>query len=92
MGKVNGAQGVGAVGLTERIPGEVVSDEVRLEEGAHLRISRTGMVQDEEVNLESYHVDDDWSDDETGDTGSPVPKLVPLFPLSSSNCGKCERS
>jgi hypothetical protein len=41
------------------------------------------MVQDEEVNLESYHVDDNRGDDETSDAGSPVPKLVPLFPLSS---------
>ena len=41
------------------------------------------MVQDEEVDLECYHVDDNWGDDETSDAGSPVPKLVPLVSLSS---------
>jgi len=69
--------------LTEGIPGEVVSDKIRLEEGTHLRVSRPGMIQDEEVDLERYHVNDDRGDDETSDTGTPVPKLVPLFPLSS---------
>lgn len=68
--------------LTERVPGKVISDKIRLEEGAHLRITRTGMIQDEEVNLESYHVDDNWGDNETSNTSSPVPKLVPLFPSS----------
>lgn len=36
------------------------------------------MVQDEEVNLESYHVYDNRRYNEASDTGSPVPKLVPL--------------
>ena len=74
---------VGGDGLTERIPSKVISDEIRLEQGAHLRIARTGMVQDEEVNFESYHVDDNWGDNETSNTGSPVPQLIPLFPWNS---------
>jgi hypothetical protein len=41
------------------------------------------MVQDEEVNFESYHVDDNRGDNETSNTGSPVPQLIPLFPWSS---------
>jgi len=41
------------------------------------------MIQDEEMDLERYHVDDNRGDDETSDTGPPVPKLVPLFPLRS---------
>jgi len=40
------------------------------------------MIQYEEVNLESYHVDDNRGDDETSDAGSPVPNLIPLFPCS----------
>ena len=70
-------------GLTKGVPGKVISDKIRLEEGAHLRITRTGMVQDKEVNLESYHVDDNRCDNETSNTSAPVPKLVPLFPSSS---------
>ena len=66
-------------GLTQRVPGKVISDKIRLEEGAHLRITRTGMVQDKKVNLKGYHVDDNRGDNETSDTSSPVPKLVPLF-------------
>ena len=41
------------------------------------------MVQDEEVDLESYHVDDNRSDNETSNAGPPVPKLIPLFASSS---------
>jgi hypothetical protein len=35
------------------------------------------------VNLEGYHVDDNRGDDEAGNAGSPVPKLVALRTLSS---------
>jgi len=41
------------------------------------------VVQDEEVNLEGYHVDDDRGDNETSNAGPPVPKLVPLVSFSS---------
>lgn len=41
------------------------------------------MIQDEEVNLKGYHVDDKRGNDEAGNAGPPVPKLVALRKLSS---------
>jgi len=37
---------------TERIFREIVSDQICLEKGTHLGISRSRMVKDQEVNLE----------------------------------------
>ena len=42
---------------TERILREVVSDQIRLEEGAHLGITRTGVVENHEVDFEGRHED-----------------------------------
>lgn len=42
---------------TERVLSEVVSVEVGLEERAHLRVSRTRVSEDEEVELEAEEVD-----------------------------------
>ena len=41
------------------------------------------MVQDKEVDFESYHVDENRSDDEATNAGSPMPQLVPLRKQSS---------
>lgn len=65
-------------GLTQRVLGEIVSNKICLEQRAHLRIARARMVQDEEVNLESYHVYDNRGYNETSNTGTPMPELVPL--------------
>ena len=70
-------------GLTKRRRGKVVANQVGLEQGAHLRISGTGVVQDQEVYLERAHVNQDWQDDETCYTGTPVPALIPLDKTSS---------
>lgn len=43
---------------TERILGEVVSDKIRLEEGAHLSVTGTRVIQDKEVGFEGGHEDD----------------------------------
>ena len=82
MANVSNNQIAGVDGLTERIPGEIVSNKICLEQGAHLRVSGTGMVQDEKVDLESYHVDDNRGNNETSNAGPPVPKLVSLSSLS----------
>ena len=47
----------------ERVLRKVVAVQVRLEERRHLRVARTGAVQDQEVDLERQGVDAEWNDD-----------------------------
>jgi hypothetical protein len=61
---------------TQRVLAKVVADEVRLEEGAHLRVARPGVVQDDKVQLERGHVDDKRKDDEACHPSDPMPGLV----------------
>lgn len=51
---------------------KVVANEMCLEERAHLCISRTRVVQDEEVYFEKGHVDKNGKDDQTEDPCPPV--------------------
>lgn len=48
----------GAGSRTERIKSKVVSFQVSLEQRAHLSITRTRVVQDDEMDLETNQVDD----------------------------------
>lgn len=57
---------------TKGVLGKVVPDEVSLEEGAHLRVSRTGMIKYEEVHLERGHIDDYRQNDKAQATCDPV--------------------
>ena len=43
-----------------------------LEEGAHLRVSAAGAVEDEEVELERESVDAERDNDQAQDSGDPV--------------------
>ena len=61
---------------TERILREVVSDQIRLEEGAHLSITRTGVIEDHEVDFEGRHEDQDGDDNETCYSSAPMPCLL----------------
>lgn len=57
---------------TERVLGKVVALEVGLEEGAHLRVARARLVEDEEVDLEAQRVDAERDDDKAQDPRDPV--------------------
>ena len=48
---------------TKRIFCEIVTLQVSLEKGAHLSVTRTGLVQDQEVNLEADKVNEKWEQD-----------------------------
>ena len=63
---------------TEGVLAEGVADEVCLEERAHLSITWTGVVEDQEVHLEGGHVDQNREHDEAPDAGCPMPDLVAL--------------
>ena len=63
---------------TERVLVERVPNQVRLEQRAHLGIARTRVVEDQEMDLERCHVDQERKDDQTRNTGSPMPDLVTL--------------
>lgn len=60
------------IGLTEWVASEIVALEVSLEEGTHLRVSRSGSVEDEEVHLEAQCVDAEGDDDEAEHSGDDV--------------------
>ena len=64
--------------LTERIACEIITNEMGLEERAHLGITWTGVVEDQEVHLEGGHVDQNREHDEAPDAGCPMPDLVAL--------------
>lgn len=50
-------------GLAEWVPMEVIALEISLEQRAHLRVTGTGMVKDQEMNFETSHVDKDRKND-----------------------------
>jgi hypothetical protein len=62
----------GKAGRTERVLSKVVSFKMRLEERAHLAVSRSGVVEDEEVKLEGEGVDAERNNDEAKDACNPV--------------------
>ena len=47
----------GFFGRTQRILVEIISDEIRLEKGAHLRVTWSRMIQNHEMELEGRHID-----------------------------------
>jgi hypothetical protein len=67
---------LGSNGDIQRILVEIVPDEVGLEERAHLRVTGSGVVEDQEVNLERGHEDQNRDDDEADDAGRPVVYLL----------------
>jgi len=48
---------------TERILSEIISFEMSLKQTAHLRITRSRMVEDEEVKFEREGVDEEGDND-----------------------------
>jgi len=69
---------VDVIQRTWRTLGEVVANEVSLEQRWHLRVSRSRVVEDEEVCLEGRHEDGEGDDDEANHTRCPMIELLPL--------------
>jgi hypothetical protein len=63
---------------TQRIFRKIVSDQIGLEKGTHLSISRSRMVEDQEMNLERSHEDQNRDNDEAKYTSTPVFRLLSL--------------
>ena len=62
--------------------GKIVALQMRLEQGGHLRISRSGAVEDEKVDLEACGVDRKGQEDEACYTGNPVLDVCSLESVS----------
>lgn len=60
------------VARTERIFVKVITDEMCLEQRAHLCIARTAVIQDEKVYLEASHIDENGKHDKTENACCPV--------------------
>lgn len=50
-----------------------------LEKGRHLSISRTGSVEDHEVQFEACGVDDEWDDEQSDNSGHPMFDIGSLY-------------
>jgi hypothetical protein len=59
--------------------GEIVADQIGLEERAHLCVARARVIEDEEMDLEGRHVNQDGQYNETGDACTPVSCLIALY-------------
>jgi hypothetical protein len=64
--------------LTKRVPAKVISNKIRLEERTHLRVSRSRMIKNQEMNLETRHINTDRQHDQACYPSSPMPRLVTL--------------
>ncbi len=65
-------------GNLQGIAFEVIANQIRLEQGAHLSVAGPRMVQDHEVNFERCHENEDREDDKTRYTSTPVFQLISL--------------
>ena len=72
----------GSVGdLKWRILPDLGTSEVGLEEGAHLGVSRSGVLENGKVSGEGEHVDDDWDNNQATNSGHDVRTKLGLWHL-----------
>jgi hypothetical protein len=79
VGEYRQLSGIDMKIFTKRVFREVIADKIGLEQGTHLGITGTGMIQHHEVNFEGRHEDEDWNDYEANYSCAPMFDLISLW-------------